>query len=434
MRYIDSAGGRPRSAQDCVVYLDHAATTPMLPAAIAALTEELTRVGNPSSLHNAGRRARRVVEESREQVAEAVGARPSEVIFTSGGTEADNLAVKGLYWARSAADPRRRRVLATPVEHHAVLHSVGWLASHEQAEPVWLPVDATAVLRPEVLMDAISADPDSVALTTVMWANNEVGTVEPVAELAAIAREYGIPFHTDAVQAAGQLPVNFAASGVDALTITGHNIGGPVGVGGVRGAGAGGGALAALPIRGHKIGGPVGVGALLLARGVQPVPVLHGGGQESEVRSGTLDAPAIRAFAVAVGATVAGRDDEASRLAKLRDDLIAQVLAAVPDAILNGAPPGPARLPGNAHFSFPGCEGDALLMLLDARGIACSTGSACTAGVAQPSHVLLAMGTDEARARGSLRFSLGHTSTQEDVDALGAVIGEAVERARRAGR
>src|ERR1022692_4230707 len=332
MRYIDSAGGRLRSAQDCVVYLDHAATTPMLPAAIAALTEELARVGNPSSLHNAGRRARRVVEESREQIAEAVGARPSEVIFTSGGTE---------------ADPRRRRVLATPVEHHAVLDSVGWLASHEQAEPVWLPVDATAVLRPEVLMDAISADPDSVALTTVMWANNEVGTVEPVAELAAIAREYGIPFHTDAVQAAGQLPVNFAASGVDALTITGH-----------------------------KIGGPVGVGALLLARGVQPVPVLHGGGQESEVRSGTLDAPAIRAFAVAVGATVAGRDDEASRLAKLRDDLIAQVLAAVPDAILNGASPGPARLPGNAHFSFPGCEGDALLMLLDARGIACSTGSA----------------------------------------------------------
>src|ERR1035438_2937661 len=443
MRYIDSAGGRPRSAQDCVVYLDHAATTPMLPAAIVALTEELAQVGNPSSLHNAGRRARRVVEESREQIAEVVGARPSEVIFTSGGTEADNLAVKGLYWARSAADPRRRRVLATPVEHHAVLDSVAWLASHEQAEPVWLPVDATAalrlrarpvdphavldpvaglasheqaepvwlpvdataVLRPDVLMDAISTEPDSVALTTVMWANNEVGTVEPGAELAAIAREYGIPFHTDAVQAAGQLPVNFAASGVDALTITGRTI-----------------------------GGPVGVGALLLARGVQPVPVMHGGGQESEVRSGTLDAPAIRAFAVAVGATVAGRDDEASRLAKLRDDLIAQVLTAVPDAILNGAPPGPARLPGNAHFSFPGCEGDALLMLLDARGIACSTGSACTAGVAQPSHVLLAMGTDEARARGSLRFSLGHTSTQQDVDALGAVIGEVVDRARRAGR
>jgi cysteine desulfurase len=286
-----------------------------------------------------------------------------------------------------------------------VLDSVAWLASHEQAEVGWLRVDSTAALRPEALMEAITADPDSVAMTTVMWANNEVGTVQPIAELAGIAREYGIPLHTDAVQAAGQLPVDFAASGVDALTITGH-----------------------------KIGGPVGVGALLLARGARPVPVLHGGGQESEVRSGTLDAPAIRAFAVAVGATVAGRDDEAGRLAKLRDDLIAQVLAAVPDAILNGAPPGPGRLPGNAHFSFPGCEGDALLMLLDARGIACSTGSACTAGVAQPSHVLLAMGTDQARARGSLRFSLGHTSTQQDVDALGAVIGEVVERARRAGR
>jgi len=424
MRYIDSAGAHPRSprarpaspqaqlaqslvrpAEDCLVYLDHAATTPMLPAALAAMTEELGHVGNPSSLHNAGRRARRVVEESREQIAEAIGARPSEVIFTSGGTEADNLAVKGLYWARRDADPRRRRVLATPVEHHAVLDSVGWLASHEQAEAVWLPVDTDAVVHPEVLMDAITADPDGVALATVMWVNNEVGTVQPIAELAGIAREYGIPFHTDAVQAAGQLPVDFAASGVDALTITGH-----------------------------KIGGPVGVGALLLARGVRPVPVLHGGGQESEVRSGTLDAPAIRAFAVAVGETVARRDDEAARLAKLTDVLIAQVLAAVPDAILNGAPPGPGRLPGNAHFSFPGCEGDALLMLLDARGIACSTGSACTAGVAQPSHVLLAMGTDEARARGSLRFSLGHTSTQPDVDALGAVIGEAVERARRAAR
>jgi cysteine desulfurase len=406
MRYIDSAGGRPGSAQDRVVYLDHAATTPMLPAALAAMAEELGQLGNPSSLHSAGRRARRVVEESREQIAEAVGARPSEVIFTSGGTEADNLAVKGLYWARRAADPAARRVLATAVEHHAVLDSVHWLASHEQAEAVWLPVDDAAVLRPEVLMDAIAAGPDSVAMATVMWANNEVGTVQPIAELAGITREYGIPLHTDAVQAAGQLPVNFAASGVDALTITGH-----------------------------KIGGPVGVGALLLARGVQPpVPVLHGGGQESEVRSGTLDAPAIRAFAVAVGLTVASRQDEGERLAKLRDDLIAQVLAAVPDAILNGAAPGPGRLPGNAHFSFPGCEGDALLMLLDARGIACSTGSACTAGVAQPSHVLLAMGTDEARARGSLRFSLGHTSSQQDVDAVGAAIGEVVERARRAAR
>jgi cysteine sulfinate desulfinase/cysteine desulfurase-like protein len=419
MGYIDYAAARPRPAEDCVVYLDHAATTPMLPEALAAMTEELGQLGNPSSLHNAGRRARRVVEESREQIAEVFGARPSEVIFTSGGTEADNLAVKGLYWARVAGSGQSgsgrpgagrpaiapHRVLATAIEHHAVLDSVHWLAGHEQAEEHWLPVDDTGVLQPAALAEAIGDDPDAVALITVMWANNEIGAVQPIAELAALAREYGIPFHTDAVQAAGQLPVDFAATGADAMTITGH-----------------------------KFGGPVGAGALLLARGVQPVPVLHGGGQESEVRSGTLDAPAIRAFAVAAGVMAGHRDEEAARLAKLRDDLISQVLAAVPDAILNGPPAGPDRLPGNAHFSFPGCEGDALLMLLDAKGIACSTGSACTAGVAQPSHVLLAMGADEARSRGSLRFSLGHTSTQDDVDALGAAIGEAVQRARRAAR
>ncbi len=448
MGYMDSAGGRPGQAPDRVVYLDHAATTPLLPEALSAMTEELGQLGNPSSLHNAGRRARRVVEESREQVAEVFGARPSEVIFTGGGTEADNLAVKGLYWARQggAANPggrppaplprgttpgtpgprdrslggdgdtpsarpsspangpgKRRRVLTTAVEHHAVLDSVHWLTEHEGAQQALLPVDRAGTLRPGTLADAIDTSPGTVALVTVMWANNEVGTVQPIAELAEIAREHGIPFHTDAVQAAGQLPVSFAASGADAMTVTAH-----------------------------KFGGPVGAGALLLARGVQPVPVLHGGGQESEVRSGTLDAPAIRAFAVAAAVMAERREEEAVRLAGLRDDLIRQVMAEVPDAILNGPPTGPGRLPGNAHFSFPGCEGDALLMLLDAKGIACSTGSACTAGVAQPSHVLLAMGADEARARGSLRFSLGHTTTQQDVDALGAVLGEVVQRARRA--
>ena len=393
------------TAAASLVYLDHAATTPMVPAALAAMTDELAQLGNPSSLHNAGRRARRVVEESREIIAEAYGARPSEVVFTSGGTEADNLAVKGLYWARRGEDPGRRRVLATATEHHAVLDSVRWLAEHEDADADWLAVEPTGEVRPATLADAIDRDPASVAVISIMWANNEVGTVQPVADLAELAAEHQIPFHTDAVQAAGQLPVSLAASGATALTITAH-----------------------------KIGGPVGVGALLLARGSQPVPVLHGGGQERDVRSGTLDVPAIRAFAAAVQVATERRDDEAERLTALRDDLIGQVKAAVPDAVLNGAAPGPGRLPGNAHFSFPGCEGDALLMLLDARGIACSTGSACTAGVAQPSHVLLAMGADEARARGSLRFSLGHSSSQHDVDALGAVIGEVVERARRAAR
>jgi cysteine desulfurase len=375
----------------------------MLPEAIEVMTEELARLGNPSSLHNAGRRARRVVEESREQIAEVYGARASEVIFTSGGTEADNLAVKGLFWARRRADSRRQRILTTAIEHHAVLDSVRWLSDTEGAFPDWLGVDAAGAITPDVLRTALASDQESAAVVSVMWANNEVGTIAPVAALAEVAHEFGVPFHTDAVQAAAQLPVDFAASGVDALTITGH-----------------------------KLGGPIGAGALILGRGLSPVPVLHGGGQERDIRSGTLDAPAIRAFAVAAVMTASSRSEEARRLSELRDDLVRQVLAAVPDAILNGPPPGPDRLPGNAHFSFPGCEGDALLLLLDARGIACSTGSACTAGVAEPSHVLLAMGADEARARGSLRFSLGHTSTQSDADALGAVIGEAVTRARRA--
>jgi cysteine desulfurase len=405
MGYFDGAAEGAAASAEAVAYLDHAATSPLLPEALGAMTEELARLGNPSSLHNAGRRARRVVEESREQIAEAYGARPSEVVFTSGGTEADNLAVKGLFWARRDEDARRRRVLATAIEHHAVLDSVHWLASHEAAEADWLPVDGCGRLTPEALRAAIETDPHNVALVSVMWANNEVGTVQPVRELAEVAHSRGIPFHSDAVQAAAQLPVDFAASGADALSITGH-----------------------------KLGGPVGIGALLLARHAEPVPVLHGGGQERDIRSGTLDTPAISAFATAVRLSVKRISGEANRLAGLAAELTGQIRAAVPDAVLNGPPPGPQRLPGNVHFSFPGCEGDALLMLLDAKGVACSTGSACTAGVAQPSHVLLAMGAGEARARGSLRFSLGHSSTKADVDAVGAVIGEAVERARRAAR
>ncbi|WP_212735307.1 cysteine desulfurase family protein [Herbidospora galbida] len=375
-------------------YLDHAATTPMVPEAVAAMVAELSRVGNASSLHAAGRRTRRIVEESRETIACALGARPSEVVFTAGGTEADNLAIKGLFWAR-----RRPRVLLSSIEHHAALDPAHWLATHQSARVELLPVDAQGRVRPETLKAAIG---DDVALVSVMWANNEVGTVQPIHELAAIAHEAGVPFHTDAVQAVAQLDVDFAASGVDAMTISGH-----------------------------KVGGPMGVGALLLARGVDPVPVLHGGGQERDVRSGTLDAPAIAGFATAVKLAVERRAALAARLTDLRDLLIAKVRAAVPDVVVNGDPD--RRLPGNAHFTFPGCEGDALLMLLDAKGVECSTGSACSAGVAQPSHVLLAMGQDGAQARGSLRFSLGHTSTVEDVEWVGEVIGGVVERARRAG-
>ncbi|TQF03377.1 cysteine desulfurase [Kitasatospora acidiphila] len=386
-------------------YLDHAATTPMLPEAIAAMTAHLGVTGNASSLHAAGRRARRVVEESRESLAASLGARPSEIVLTGGGTESDNLAVKGLYWARRDADPARTRVLCSPVEHHAVLDAVEWLAEHEGARVEYLPVDAHGRVHPQALREAIGSDPAAVALVTVMWANNEVGTVQPIRELAAVAREFGIPMHADAVQALGQVPVSFADSGLDALTVTGH-----------------------------KIGGPYGIGALVLSRGAAPVPLLHGGGQERDVRSGTLDVPAAAGFAAAAALAVERRGEHAAELAKLRDDLIDRVRAAVPDAILNGDPDPAGRLPANAHFSFPGCEGDALLMLLDAAGIEVSTGSACSAGVPQPSHVLLAMGAEPKLARSSLRFSLGHTSTPADVDALAEAIGPVVERARNAGR
>ena len=384
-----------------MTYLDHAATTPMLPSARAAVTTAMGQVGNASSLHASGRRARRAVEEAREAVAAALGAKPSEVIFTSGGTEADNLAVKGLLWARRHGDPARRRIIASPLEHHAVLDPLAWLADSGQADVEWLAVDRAGRVSPAGLEAALAADPGSVALVTVMWANNEIGTVQPVAELAAVAARYGVPLHTDAVQAFGQLEVNFHASAVDALTVSAH-----------------------------KIGGPLGVGALVLGRGVDATPLLHGGGQERDVRSGTLDTPAIVGFAAAATEMVADRAARTARTAALRDELVAGVRAAVPDAVLNGDPDPSGRLPGIAHFSFPGCEGDSLLLLLDARGIECSTGSACSAGIAQPSHVLLALGVDPVTARASLRFSLGHSSTRDDVDHLVDPIAAVVDRAR----
>ena len=380
-----------------MAYLDHAASTPMLPEAVAAVTAAMAHPGNASSLHAAGRRARRTVEESREAVAAALGARPSEVLFTGGGTESDNLAVKGIFWARRAADPRRIKIVASSVEHHAVLDAVEWLVTHEGALVTWLEVDALGRVHPEALAAALG---DDVALVTVMWANNEVGTVQPIRALADVCHAAGVPFHTDAVQAVGQLPVDFAASGVDALTVTGH-----------------------------KFGGPIGAGALLLGRDIACTPLLHGGGQERDVRSGTFDTPALAGLAVATVIAVERQPQQTDRLTALREDLVRRVLAAVPGALLHGDPVG--RLPGNAHFSFPGCEGDSLLLLLDARGVEVSTGSACSSGVARPSHVLLAMGADAELARSSLRFSLGHSSTALDVDALLEALPGVVERARR---
>lgn len=387
-------------------YLDHAATTPMLPAAVAAMTQQLAVVGNPSSLHRTGRAARRVVEESREQIARAVGARPSEILFTSGGTESDNLALKGTFWARRDADPARDRLLVSTVEHHAVLDCVDFLVAHEGARVTWLECDDEGGVHPDTLRAAIESDPGSVALASVMWANNEVGTVAPVAELAAVAREHGIPFHTDAVQAVGHLPVDFAASGVDLMAVSAH-----------------------------KLGGPVGVGALVARRDAAMVPLAHGGGQERQVRSGTLDTAAIVAFAVALTEAVESVPVETARLVALRDDLIERAMALAPDIRPSGVwrpGDGTYRLPGNAHLIVPGCDGDSLLYLLDAAGVSCSTGSACQAGVPRPSHVLLAMGLSESDARGALRVTLGHTSTQADVDAFIDALPAAVDRARRA--
>ncbi|WP_369812777.1 cysteine desulfurase family protein [Kineosporia sp. R_H_3] len=375
----------------------------MRPEALEALVDELASPGNASSLHTSGRRARRTVEEARERLAAALGSSPSEVVLTAGGTEADNLAVKGLYWARQTAR-RRPVVVTTAVEHHAVIDPVEWLVEHEGAEAVYLPVDAVGRVDVDALRPVLAARADDVALVSVMWANNEVGTVQPVAEVAGVAREHGVPVHTDAVQAVGWLPLDFAASGVDCLTVSGH-----------------------------KVGGPVGAGALVARRGLDLTPVLHGGGQERGARSGTIDAPAVRALSVAAARAVAAREAEAVRVADLRDDLVAAVLDAVPDAVLRGDPDPAGRLPGNAHFTFPGCEGDSLLYLLDARGVECSVGSACQAGVPKPSHVLLAMGVPLHDARGALRFSLGWTSTADDVAALADAIGPVVQRARRAG-
>ncbi|MBO3090261.1 cysteine desulfurase family protein [Cellulomonas dongxiuzhuiae] len=390
---------RPRA-----VYLDHAATTPMRPAALSALTAALAHTGNPSSLHTAGRAARRTVEEARERLAAAVGARPSEVVWTAGGTEADNLAVKGLFWARRTGDTARRRVVVSAVEHHAVLDPAFWLAEHAGAELVLLPVDRDGVVEVEALRAELEAHADTVALVSVMWANNEVGALQPLDEVVALAHRHGVPVHADAVQAVGQVPVDLAACGVDALTLSGH-----------------------------KVGGPGSTGALLVRRGLELTPVLHGGGQERGVRSGTLDPALLAAFAAAVDEAVAERETHAARVGALRDDLVRQVLVQVPGATLRGPADPARRLPGNAHLTFAGCEGDSLLYLLDAAGVEASTGSACQAGVPRPSHVLLAMGVGEDDARGALRFSFGATSSADDVDAAVAALPGAVERARAAG-
>lgn len=380
------------------IYLDHAATTPMVPEAVEAMTRELTRVGNASSLHASGRSARRVVEESREAIAAQVGAHPAELIFTSGGTESDNLAVKGAFW--SGVEVGRRQVVTATIEHHAVLDSVAWLGHSGSAEVSYVPVDPTGRVDLSVLAGTVDT---RTALVSVMWANNEVATLQPVCQIATLASEHGAMSHSDAVQAVGHIDVDFAASGLDMLSFTAH-----------------------------KLGGPYGVGALVARRELRLAPILHGGGQERDVRSGTLDVAATAGFAAALEVATKKRVEEEQRVRQLRTDLVNSVLAAVPWAVLYGPTAEGDRLPGIASIGFPGCSADAILMLLDAAGIDCATGAACSAGVSQPSHVLIAMGCSEADARSTLRFSLGHSSTPADVRALAAALPEAVRRAKAA--
>lgn len=379
----------------------------MLPTARQAWLSASEQLGNPSSLHAAGRGARRIVEEARESIAEDLNTRPSAVVFTSGGTESDNLAIKGLFWAR-----RRTLGVAAPVvvsssiEHHAVLDPVEWLVKHEHAEALWLGVDGTGRVDSADVEQFVAKHASRTALVTVMWANNEVGTIQPVEEIARICLAHNVPFHTDAVQALGHVPVDLGQVPATAVTISGH-----------------------------KIGGPVGIGALIIDPYTQVEPVSHGGGQERDVRSGTLDAAGAAALAAAVREAVEAQQEHAAHLLELQRSLADGIRSVVPDAIINGGSVGDIaqRLPGNVHVSIPGAEGDALLMLLDAAGVDCSTGSACTAGIPEPSHVLLAMGVDERTARSSLRFSFGRTSTPDDVRMVIDALPGVVDRARRAG-
>ena len=401
------------------VYLDHAATTPMLPEARSAYIDALGLVGNPSSIHSQGQNAKRMLEEAREQVAASLGCDPIEVVFTSGGTESVNLAIKGLYWARAAAAevPRqtdlagsvgagvaqslarlpqlhRARILVPSGEHHATVDTVEWLERYEGAVIEWLPVDSVGRISLAALAAALDRY-DDIALVTLLWANNEVGTIQPIAEVVALAAAHGIPVHADAVSAYRHLPIDFASSG-----------------------------LAALSVSAHKIGGPLGIGALALSRTATVVPLIHGGGQQRDVRSGTQDAPAAIAFGVAA-------QHPAPSLIALRDRVIAGVRAAVPSAMLRGDPVD--RVDNNAHFTFPGCQGDSLLFLLDAAGVSVSTGSACQAGIPEASHVLLGMGLSESEALGALRITVGHTTTDADVDAFLAALPAAHAGAIRAG-
>lgn len=383
------------------VYLDYAATAPMRAEALETLVQYLGHLGNPSSVHGPGQVARKALEEAREQLARAIGANRNEIIFTSGGTESDNLAIKGLYWERNKS-AKRPVILSAMTEHHAVIDTIEWLEKAQGAVFAVIPVDDRGVVDLHWLKEYLSVHASEVALITLMWANNETGVVTPIEEVTALAAAYEIPVHSDAVATLGHMPINFSSSGLTAMSIAAH-----------------------------KIGGPIGVGALVVARSAKLTSLVHGGGQERAMRSGTMNFAGAKAFAKAAELAVSELDEFTSHTSRLTARVRDEVCAAIPTARFSRGD-APA-LPQTAHFTFPGCSGDSLLFLLDRAGVAVSNGSACQAGVTAASHVLLAMGRDESEAAGCLRVSIGLETTDADIDALLAALPEAHAAAARAG-
>ena len=384
------------------VYLDNAATTPIRPEVLEVYKDYLQLLGNPSSVHTSGQQVRQALEESRESIAKVVDCDRSEVIFTSGGTESDNLAIKGLFWQRRNEDATRKVIITAGTEHHGVIDPIEWLENHDGAEVVLVPVSYDGELDLEWLSNYLTDNHQSVALISLMWANNETGVITDIGAITAMASRYSIPVHSDAVAAFGHMPVSFRDSGLAAMSITAH-----------------------------KLGGPVGVGALIVSRNTKLVSIIHGGGQERGLRSGTMNAPAAKAFALAAERMQGELEKEIARLAHLRAKLIEGVLSITPEISLTAS--NAERLPNIIHFTLAGASGESLLFLLDQKGIFVSTGSACQAGVNRPSHVLIAMGRTEDQAKGCLRITFGHESTEADVDAVLEALPQAIESALKAG-
>jgi cysteine desulfurase len=384
------------------VYLDYAATSPLRKEVFDCYVEHLQNLGNPSSVHSSGQRIRRALEEARESIAKSVDCNRSEVIFTAGGTESDNLAIKGLYWQRNSEATNRPLIVSSGTEHHASIDPMEWLQNHDGAEIVWLPVDYQGILDFKFFEEFLADNHSKVALVNLMWANNETGVITDISKVVELAKKYDIPVHSDAIAAFGHIPVSFAMSGLNTMSISAH-----------------------------KIGGPVGAGALIVSRSTKLVSIIHGGGQERGMRSGTMNAPVAKAFALAAEVAVAELESETLRLSALRDRLVDGVKALTP--LAHHTAGSVARMPHNAHFTFEGCSGDSLLFLLDQQGVCVSVGSACQAGVNGPSHVLVAMGRTEREANGCIRMTLGKDSTDADIDAVLAALPKALDGALRAG-